>query len=144
MVILSLGRGDALRIPAAILRAEQAEINIALLDLVQIDRLCGPVSGRRLLKKEHLEEITEQRILSNVLRKRLALFCKLRLNGRDENPVLHSPDTRQWNAAEVLRTTYIQQLKLYHKARWRKQVEMEKDIRVTGRAVSGDASLGVT
>ena len=84
-----------------------------LFDLVQIDRLCGPVSCRRFLKKEYLEEVAKQRILANVLRKRLALLSKLRLNGRDENPVLHSPDTRQWSAAEVPRTTYIQQVKLY-------------------------------
>ena len=47
---------------------------VPLLDLVQIDRLCGPVSGRRFLKKEHLEKVPEQRILANVLRKRLALL----------------------------------------------------------------------
>lgn len=86
-------------------------------DLVQIDRLCGPVSCRRFLKKEYLEEVAKQRILANVLRKRLALLSKLRLNGRDENPILHSSDTRQWSAAEMPRTTYIQQVKLYQKAR---------------------------
>ena len=117
MVILSLGRGDALRIPAAILRTKQAEINIALFNLVQIDRLRRPVSCRRLLKNEHLEEVPEQRILANVSRKRLALLSKLRLNGRDENPVFHSPDTRQWSAAVWPRTTYIHQMKLYQKAR---------------------------
>lgn len=95
-------------------------------DLVQIDRLCGPVSCRRFLKKEYLEEVAKQRILANVLRKRLALLSKLRLNGRDENPILHSSDTRQWSAAEMPRTTYIQQVKLYQKteekgARWARQ-----------------------
>ena len=83
-VKLSFCRRDAGFILAAIAKAEQAYIDVALRDFVQIERVRPLVQGRDILEQEHVKKLAQQRVAENIVAQRRPLLDELALHATDE------------------------------------------------------------
>ena len=65
--------------------SEQPHVELAALDLIQVERITAPVRGRNVLEQERVEETSHQRVAAQVVAQRRAFLRELTLNAADED-----------------------------------------------------------
>ena len=89
------------RIFVTVFVTEQAEIEIALIHLIEIDLIGTTIRRGQLLEQEHLKEPAQQRVALDIGLKCLPFLGQLFLNAADENRVLCHATDGTYHCAEV-------------------------------------------
>ena len=97
---LALHRREPLLIFPAVLVSQQTEINIAVGDLPQIDIVSPSVGSWQSLEQEHIKELFQQRVSTQVLAQAGPLGRKLLLHAADKN-TLHGKWRPVWKMSQI-------------------------------------------
>ena len=84
-VELALGRGDSLGVLASVVLSEQAHVDVAPLNLLQIDPIWALIGSRHFLEQKNLEETPHERVTAQVVADAFPLPCEFALHAADED-----------------------------------------------------------
>jgi hypothetical protein len=86
---LALGGRKAFRPLGAVLPAEESEVDRGPVDLLEVDVVGTPVTRRKLLEQEDVEEPSQEWVRSHVVGDRRALGGQFLLDAADEDQLAH-------------------------------------------------------
>ena len=97
-------RGHAGRVLVAVGPPQNAEIDVAAVDLAQIHVVGAAFLRGNLLEEEHLEELSEDGVLADVGGEVLALLREFALDAGNENPIGHVFRFSLWFGESTIRS----------------------------------------